>query len=224
MKYSEQLAADYSKNREQYSETDIAFFSALNTVGVKDKEVVDIGCGDGKDARLVRDLGASGVLAVDINERMIELAKEKTPDKSGIKFAVVNGANIPAQDGSVDLVISNFVIHYFLSASQIFNEISRILKKDAHFVGTFNITLAQPGFEHLYNQEMPIRLGKEKDGIIVKNLIKSADEIKKAIADAGLSIVSEQELEHPNAVVDDSFVDKNNIQKKAVLMVLRKVD
>ena len=69
---------------------------------------------------------------------------------------------------------------------------------------------------------MPIRLGHDKDAIIVQNLIKSRTEIEEAISKSGLIIKEEKELDHPNAVIDDSFPDKAHIKKYAVMMVIEK--
>jgi ubiquinone/menaquinone biosynthesis C-methylase UbiE len=222
MYYSDELVIDYSNKREQYNETDRVLFGALESIGVKDKIVVDLGCGDGRHARMIKDLGASQVMGVDKNERMIEVAREKN-DAPNVVFQVANGEDIPAESDSVDIVVSNYVIHYFLDVKKVFEEIKRILKNNGYFVGTFNITDVDEGFEHLYNQQMPIKLGQGESSIIVQNLIKSREEVMQAIAELGFSIVEEQELEHPNATVDDSFPNKPYIQKRAVLMVLQKI-
>ncbi len=222
MKYSPELATDYSQKREQFNETDKVLVDALESVGVQDKEIVDLGCGDGRHARLIKEMGAAHVTGVDVNEKMIELAKEKSVENPEVTFFVADGRNLPVEDSSTDIVVSNFVIHYFPDAKEVFSEISRVLKEDGNFIGTFNITDVEEGFEHLYNQQMPIRLGQGEESIVVQNLIKSRQEIEAAIEEAGFVIKEEKELDHPNATIDDSFADKSRIQKHAVIMVLQK--
>lgn len=223
MKYSSELASDYSRKRAQYNETEQVVLDALNRVGVRNKRILDIGCGDGRYVRLMKELGAAQLTGVDVNERMIELAREKSTNDSDITFLVADGTSLPMKNKSVDLVFSNFVIHYFPSAKEIFTEINRVLKDKGVFVGTFNITDVAAGFDHLYNQPMPIRLGQGKDSIVIQNLIKSRQEIEEGIAASEFIIKSEQQLDHPNAVIDDAYPYKSHIQKKAVLMVLQKV-
>jgi len=95
---------------------------AASSYGVsKDKAVLDLGCGDGRHARLIKEMGASHVVGVDVNERMVELAKSKTGESDGVSFAVADGRDIPVEDNSTDIVFSNFVIHYFANAGEIFN-------------------------------------------------------------------------------------------------------
>ena len=223
MKYSSELATNYSQKREQFDETDKVLFGALESVGVRDKRIVDLGCGDGRHARLIKEMGAVHVVGVDVNEKMIELAKEKSAKNPGVLFIVADGRKLPLEESSTDMVVSNFVIHYFSDAKEIFNEIGRVLKDTGYFIGTFNITDVEKGFEHLRNQPMPIRLGQGEGSIVVQNLIKSRQEIEAAIAEAGFAIKEEQELDHPNATIDDSFPDKSRLQKHAVMMVLQKV-
>lgn len=222
MKYSPELARDYSQKREQFNETDKVLVGALESVGIQDKEIIDLGCGDGRHARLIKEMGAAHVTGVDVNEKMIDLAKEKNAGNPDVTFFVADGRSLPVADKSTDIVVSNFVVHYFPNAKEIFGEISRILKDEGYFIGTFNITDVEEGFEHLHNQPMPIRLGQGEGSIVVQNLIKSRQEIETAIEEAGFTIKEEKELDHPNATVDDSFADKSRIQKHAVMMVLQK--
>ena len=222
MKYSPELATDYSQKREQFNETDKVLVGALESVGVQDKEIVDLGCGDGRHARLIKEMGAAHVVGVDVNEKMIELAKEKSAENPDVTFFVADGRNLPAEDSSTDIVVSNFVVHYFPDAKEIFGEIGRVLKDEGYFIGTFNITDVEEGFEHLHNQPMPIRLGQGEGSIVVQNLIKSRQEIEAAIVESGFTIKEEQELDHPNSTIDDSYPDKSRLQKHAVMMVLQK--
>ncbi|MEJ0001803.1 MAG: class I SAM-dependent methyltransferase [bacterium] len=222
MKYSLELAKDYSQKREQFNETDKVLVDALESIGVQDKKILDLGCGDGRHARLIKEMGAAHVIGIDVNEKMIEIAKDKSAENPDVTFFVADGRNLPAEDNSTDIVVSNFVVHYFPDAKEIFNEISRVLKDKSYFIGTFNITDVEEGFEYLYNQQMPIRLGQGEGSIIVQNLIKSRQEIEAAIAEAGFIVTQEQELDHPNAIVDDSFSDKLHIQKHATMLVLQK--
>ena len=146
MTYSPELAKNYSQKREQFNETDTVFVNALNEIGVKDKSIIDLGCGDGRHARLIKEMGATHVTGVDVSEKMIELAKEKTENNPDVTFFVADGRNLPLENESTDIVISNFVIHYFHDANEIFTEISRVLKVGGHFIGTFNITDVDEGY------------------------------------------------------------------------------
>jgi len=222
MYYSKDLVGDYSEKRAEYNETDEDFFTEIRAIGVTEKKVLDLGCGDGKHAVYIKELGALQVVGIDINHEMIELAQRHTAGKSGISFLVSDGVEIPIDDSTIDLIVSNFVIHYFKDAHDIFNEINRVLNPGGYFVGTFNIMEASNGFEYLYNQEIPIQLGAKDDAIVVYNLAKSRTEILEAITDSGLVIIKEKSLYHPNATISDTFLEKSHLTKHVVLMVLQK--
>ncbi len=221
--YTPKVVKDYSELRENFNETDKIYFDYINALGVKNKVVADLGCGDGRQAEHVHEMGATSVIGVDINPAMISIAQEKWQGTPGIEFKVANGKETGLPSESVDLVMSNFAIHYFTEASDVFNEISRILKPGGSCVCTFNATDVAPGFEKkLYNTPMPIRLGHGEASVVVQNLIKSSDELQAAITNAGLVIEKGDVLDHPNAVVDDPFEHKKHIEKYAVLLVIRK--
>ncbi|MSU74735.1 class I SAM-dependent methyltransferase, partial [Candidatus Kaiserbacteria bacterium] len=182
MKYSPELVKSYSEKRESMSQSDIPFFKALDQLNLKDKDVVDLGSGDGRHARIMRERGAKRVIGVDINESMAMLAREKTTTES-VHFVVANGERLPLPNESADIVTSMYVIMYFKDARNVFNEIARVLKRGGHFVGIFNVTDVDPSFEHLINTQMPIRLGEGPESIIAPNLIKTSQEIQSAISE-----------------------------------------
>lgn len=221
MKYSPELATAYTNRREQMSHTDKPFFDELEKIGVKGKSVIDLGCGPGRHARIIKSLGAARVIGVDINEKMVELAKHATSDND-IHFVVADGQSLPLENRSADIVVSMYVVMYFPDSQKVFTEISRVLKDDGHFVGVFNIAKVEPGFEYLANQKMPIRLGEGDGSIVVQNLIKTPEEIESAIRGAGLVIIEKKEVEDPMARIDESFADKSRVHKQATMFVLQK--
>lgn len=49
--YSEDLAKRYTQNRDEYTSTDKDSLGALEQVGLAHKDVLDLGCGDGRYTR-----------------------------------------------------------------------------------------------------------------------------------------------------------------------------
>ena len=219
--YSKELVEKYTKHRLDFIETDEELFEPLALIGIHGKNILDFGCGDGKHALQLFDMGARTVSGIDISPDMIELAQRRT--KPGLEFHVADGSSIPFPEKSFDIVFSNFVIHYFKDARVPFAEISRVLRTDGYFVGTFNIAKVQTGHEHLYNTNMPIRLGSREQEIIVQNLIKPKEEIESALSGSHLHILREKVLYHPNAVIDELFVHKEHVTKYAILVIAQKI-
>jgi ubiquinone/menaquinone biosynthesis C-methylase UbiE len=218
--YTKDLVDKYVKNRGDYKETDQHLFEPLAFIGLIGKNVLDFGCGDGRYAKDLMAMGADSVSGIDISPDMIDLAKQN--EIPGLSFFVADGAKLPFEENSFDIVFSNFVMHYFANVNLPISEICRVLKPGGYFIATYNTVLTKVGFEHLYNTEMPIKLGKSDNIVIVNNLIKSKDEFDSALADNKLRIIKEKILDHPSATIHDSYPHKDKIEKIVILTIAQK--
>ena len=55
---------------------------------VKEKKILDLGCGYGENDKYCRDLGAKEILGIDISEHMIKIAEKNNADEN-IKYKVM---------------------------------------------------------------------------------------------------------------------------------------
>lgn len=101
---------------------------------IKDGDVVlDLGSGAGFDAFLaLQKVGEKGkVIGVDMTKKMIEKARANA-EKYGYKnveFKLGDIEDLPLDDESVDVVISNCVINLAPNKDKVFSEAYRVLKK-----------------------------------------------------------------------------------------------
>jgi ubiquinone/menaquinone biosynthesis C-methylase UbiE len=103
-------------------------FRKYNVAG----QALDFGCGVGYSTNFLKSIGFNSV-GVDINPKMIELAKEN--DRTGT-YQLIKNSKIPYDDETFSLVLASFVLLEMSSLQQIENaliEISRVLKPGAHF-------------------------------------------------------------------------------------------
>jgi ubiquinone/menaquinone biosynthesis C-methylase UbiE len=71
-----------------------------------DRNVLEIGCGDGRLARRVAGLGAS-VTAIDPNAELVSSAAAKAPESPDqrTRYVVADGRRLPFSDEAFDRVI-----------------------------------------------------------------------------------------------------------------------
>ncbi len=111
----------------------------ISRAGLKPGEtVLDLGSGAGFDAFLAaKQVGESGkVIGVDLTPEMIEKADEnaKSLNISNVEFRLGEIENLPVEDRSVDVVISNCVINLSPDKSAVFAEMHRSLKPGGRIV------------------------------------------------------------------------------------------
>jgi ubiquinone/menaquinone biosynthesis C-methylase UbiE len=94
---------------------------------VRGKRVLDAGCGPGAYAEWLVDRGAQ-VVALDANEKMIELARERLGDRAQVLQANLERPLDFLPDGSIDIVISPLVMDYVEDWERVFGEFYRVLR------------------------------------------------------------------------------------------------
>ena len=100
----------------------------LELVDLKDRTVLDVGCGDGALTRFMTGCGAH-VLGLEISPRQLEkaLAAPRVGDE---RFERGVAQTLPAKDGSVDVVVFANSLHHVPvpEQSQALGEAARVLK------------------------------------------------------------------------------------------------
>ncbi len=78
---------------------------------LRDKRVLDLGCGLGYFAREARARGASQVIGVDLSERMLLAARARTDDP-GVTYLRAALETFEPATSSFDLVVASLAVHY----------------------------------------------------------------------------------------------------------------
>jgi len=101
---------------------------------IKEGDVVlDLGSGAGFDAFLAaQKVGKTGkVIGVDMTQEMIDKAtyNAKKNNYTNVEFRLGDIENLPVDDNSIDVIISNCVINLAPDKKKVFSEAYRVLKK-----------------------------------------------------------------------------------------------
>lgn len=131
---------DYSKLDGYSKEADLGLGCGLPTEFAdlkKGNTVVDLGAGAGNDVFVARSIiGDTGkVIGIDMTEEMIDLANKNNEQLgfTNVDFRLGEVEDLPVDEDSTDVVISNCVLNLVPDKEKAFAEIYRILKKDGHF-------------------------------------------------------------------------------------------
>jgi 2-polyprenyl-3-methyl-5-hydroxy-6-metoxy-1,4-benzoquinol methylase len=132
------FADTYSKNHTEQGDLHKEVFlnpTLFSLMGnVKNKKVLDAGCGEGYLSRILSKSGAT-VAAIDYTPRMIEIAKERTPNDLLIDYEQGNCEDLNTLgDKSFDLIVSNMVIQDLANYEKAFQEMYRLLVDGGHFI------------------------------------------------------------------------------------------
>lgn len=100
---------------------------------LKDKAILDIGCGTGGHDRKLIELGAKSVLGIDISEKMIEEAKKETNSEK-IEYQVLSMNNLDKIDKKFDLVVSSLAIHYVEDYDNLCKKVYNLLNDGGYFI------------------------------------------------------------------------------------------
>ncbi|PAF28537.1 class I SAM-dependent methyltransferase [Paenibacillus sp. 7516] len=93
---------------------------------LKDKNVLDLGCGFGWHCRYAREQQARSVIGVDLSENMLQRAREMTDD-SRIEYRHMAIEDIEFAPEQFDVVISSLAMHYIEHLDQVFAQIHACL-------------------------------------------------------------------------------------------------
>ncbi|MGM7722558.1 class I SAM-dependent methyltransferase [Metabacillus sp. Hm71] len=100
---------------------------------LKNKRVLDLGCGFGWHCRYAREQQASSVIGIDISEKMLQKAREKTDDPF-ISYIQLPIEDIDFSEAFFDVVISSLAFHYIESFEPICKKVYECLKPNGSFV------------------------------------------------------------------------------------------
>jgi len=108
-----------------------ALFSMMPNL--KNKRVLDLGCGFGEHCRRFVESGASKVVGIDISEKMLKVAKKENSDK---KITYINMAmeDLFQIQEKFDIVVSSLAIHYVEDFSGVVEAIYNILSDNGIFI------------------------------------------------------------------------------------------
>jgi arsenite methyltransferase len=134
------FSQDYSKIEGYVKDADLGLGCGMptDTAAIKPGEtVIDLGSGAGNDVFIAQRLvGTTGrVIGIDMTQAMIELAQQNACKLGydNVEFRLGDIEQMPIDDNTADVVVSNCVINLVPDKLKAFQEIHRVLKPGGRF-------------------------------------------------------------------------------------------
>jgi SAM-dependent methyltransferase len=115
---------------------------------LRDKTILDLGCGFGWHCRHAAEQGAAHVVGVDLSEKMLHRAAEINGGPS-IEYRRAAIEDIDFAPESFDLVLSSLALHYVRDLDVAFAKVFSVLKSGGDFV----FSIEHPVFTALEKQD-----------------------------------------------------------------------
>jgi ubiquinone/menaquinone biosynthesis C-methylase UbiE len=163
--------------------------------------VLDLGSGGGIDVLLsARRVGPNGrAYGLDMTDEMLELAREnqRRAGIENVEWLQGTIEEIPLDDDSVDVVISNCVINLSGDKSEVFREIARVLRPGGRFA--VSDIVADTDMDAATRSDM-----EQWAGCIVGAL--TPDEFRRGLETAGLADVEIRETHRVHAQAGSAII------------------
>ncbi len=136
--------AEYDKIAEDYAErrtkkgvfsynTHIEIPCMIKILGpVKNKTILDLGCGFGDHAERYIKKGARKVYGIDISGKLVKTAKKRNIPKTAFSVYDLN-KKLKFRNNYFDIVVASLSLHYIKNLKRLIKEIKRVLKPKGIF-------------------------------------------------------------------------------------------
>lgn len=100
-------------------------------LSIQDKDVLEIGCGNGYGAQLIHQHSPRSYVGIDVMEEQIAKAHQRYPQ---FRFIVQDATDLSQfGDASMDVVVIFGVLHHIPEWRKVIDEIHRVLRSDGRF-------------------------------------------------------------------------------------------
>lgn len=107
---------------------DYAADLARRAAALSPKDVLELAAGTGISTAALRAAlpASTRIIATDLNDAMLEVARAKAP--AGVEFRQANAMELPFADASFDLVVIQFGVMFFPDRPAAYREARRVLR------------------------------------------------------------------------------------------------
>jgi ubiquinone/menaquinone biosynthesis C-methylase UbiE len=192
----------YAKGNKVQFESALAFLKK-NNINIKNKRILDVGCGTGDIAAVLTETAAT-VHGVDASKNMIQYATNKYGNvHDNLSFEQSFAEDFITKDKKYDLATTFFCFHWLSDKKQALTQISQSLTENGELFGIFptvndphpaRFTIGTQMVTELYpNDSLSVKLGRSEPTL---------EELKIMLTETGFEIIT-CELQTHNVILPD---------------------
>jgi SAM-dependent methyltransferase len=190
----------------------------LELVPAPGRLTLDVGCGEGRLARVLRDRGHS-VLAVDRSLTLVRAARKADGRMEVLRADVTR---MPMGAGIADLAVSSMALMDFDDLEAALREIARVLMPGGRLCASLSHPMTSAARVAHYFDEAPFELRAERDGLGMTfvDIHRPLESCSRALEAAGFTIEALREPVPSPGYVSD-FPEVARWRERPALLVLR---
>jgi ubiquinone/menaquinone biosynthesis C-methylase UbiE len=153
---------------------------------------LELACGTGRVTRHLRNTLSPGttLIASDISEDMLAIAKEKLQGEN-IDWRVIDAANLPFEDNSMDLVVCCFGYMFVPDRLKAFHEAFRVLRENGMLILTTWDQMKYNGASNVYRKAVKKYMGNNlPDSYKLPFSMHDETEIRQLVSEAGFKNIT----------------------------------
>lgn len=174
-------------------------FELIGGTALKDRGVLDVGCGRGGTIALLVEKFGAVATGVDLSPEAIAFCRSTHGHTA--RFEVGDAEHLPLEDGTFDVVTNVESSHTYPNLRAFLTEVRRVLTKGGLFLYTDLLPVQRWAEVHMLLESLGMRQESERD--ITANVLKSCDQVatNRAKAFGGSSEMIDNFLAVPGSVV-----------------------
>ena len=158
--------------------------------------MLDLGCGYGRSAKLLKEVCKSYVIGVDVDFEKLCSGRDTLSDLGGLDFICADAASLPLRDSSIDSVTAVLTLHEVGEAviDRVLEEVRRVLSPNGNFlvIDKALITFGTPAEELTIMTELAYHKALEYVQRIRAWGVREVDKIIKKIVSKNFRAISSE--------------------------------
>jgi ubiquinone/menaquinone biosynthesis C-methylase UbiE len=222
--YYETVGDDFNKSED--TDFQKRFNGLFYSQNVEDKNVLDLGCGNGRYTEFFCGKQAKKVVGTDFNDTMIELANKRKEEKQLEQMEVIKADmnDMEIKEGVFDFIFSHFSLVHAEDIEKVMSDLGRMLAVNGEILIATSVInpVGEEKSKDLPRESVPVIISIDNQEARMDDFIYTPEEYKSAVEKAGLKIEIMEQFSTEEISIDPSFPNKDAFNLKYCIIKAKK--